>query len=132
MDGLETFVLANVGGTLSLNECEHAADTSKARVGSRRRVPMLEGCHVFGATPLEPSHSKAAPRRLRQQLRSKQNKSHRQCTKMRVESKQNDVGVDAKQCLTDLAASTLQPPGRQLMRTMSGGEKDRAVWVKCG
>ena len=50
---------------------------------------------------------------------------------MRVESKENDVGVDAKQCLTDLAASTMQTTCRQLMRMMSDGEKDRAVWVKC-
>jgi hypothetical protein len=126
MDGLENVVLGHVGGILSMNECEHAADTSKARVGSRRQVPMLEGCHFFGATPLAPSHSNAASRTLRQQLRRKQNKSHRQMHK-------NAGGeqIDAKQCLTDLAASTLQTTCRQLMRMMSGGEKDRAVWVKC-
>jgi hypothetical protein len=85
MDGLENVVLGHVGGILSMNECEHAADTSKARVGSRRQVPMLEGCHFFGATPLAPSHSNAASRTLRQQLRRKQNKWHRQCTKMLME-----------------------------------------------
>jgi hypothetical protein len=81
---------------------------------------MLEGCHFFGATPLAPSHSNAATRTLRQQLRRKQNKSHRQMHK-------NAGGeqIDAKQCLTDLAASTLQTTGRQLMRMMSGGKKDK-------
>jgi hypothetical protein len=57
-----------VGEPLSMNECEHAADTSTARVGSRRWVPMLEGCHLFLCAPLEPSPSNAAPRRLRQQF----------------------------------------------------------------
>ncbi len=33
--------------------------------------------------------------------------------------------IDAKQWLTDLAASRLQTTGRQLIRMMSGGEKDK-------
>ena len=82
LDIVKSVFRGAVGGTLSMNECEHAADTSKARVGSRRWVPMLEGCHLFGATPLEPSHSKAAPRRLRQQF---------------AENKTNHI-ADAQQC----------------------------------
>jgi hypothetical protein len=87
---------------------------------------MLEGCHFFGATPLAPSHSNAATRTLRQQLRRKQNKSH-----WKMHKNAGREQIDAKQCLTDLAASTLQTTCRQLMRMMSDGEKDRAVWVKC-
>jgi hypothetical protein len=62
MDRYENLYLGHIGGILSMNECECAATNSNARVGGRRQVPVMEGCYFFGATPLAPSHSNAAPR----------------------------------------------------------------------
>jgi hypothetical protein len=123
MDGLEN---GHVEGILLMNEGEYAANTNTKKkqeweAGGRCRWWRVVTCLVR--------------RHLSQAIRMLQ---HAHCINNFAKNKTNRIGknaggeqIDAEQCLTDLAASTRQPTCRQLVRIMSGGEKDRAVWVKC-